>query len=296
MYVLTGATGNTGSEAAQVLLKNGQKVRVLGRSADRLKQLAAQGAEPFVADVGDTAALAQAFTGARAVYAMIPPNLAAPDARAYQDRVSEALATALAQSGVRHVVSLSSFGADQAEGNGPVAGLYLLEHKLNRLPGLNVLHLRAGYFMENTLPQIGVIKSMGMLAGPLRGDLKVPMIATRDIGQFAAAALLKLDFTGHSTRELLGQRDLTMDEVAKVIGPAIGKPSLSYSKLPDMMLKPALTSMGMSSDVASRILEMAGALNSGHMRALEPRSAANTTPTSFETWVKEVFVPAFEKK
>ncbi|HUK88650.1 MAG TPA: NmrA family NAD(P)-binding protein, partial [Terriglobales bacterium] len=296
MYVLTGATGNTGSEAAQVLLKNGQKVRVLGRSADRLKQLAAQGAEPFVCDVGDTAALAQAFTGARAVYAMIPPNLAAPDARAYQDRVSEALATALAQSGVRHVVSLSSFGADQAEGNGPVAGLYLLEHKLNRLPGLNVLHLRAGYFMENTLPQIGVIKSMGMLAGPLRGDLKVPMIATRDIGQFAAAALLKLDFTGHSTRELLGQRDLTMDEVAKVIGPAIGKPSLSYSKLPDMMLKPALTSMGMSSDVASRILEMAGALNSGHMRALEPRSAANTTPTSFETWVKEVFVPAFEKK
>ncbi|HUK88576.1 MAG TPA: NmrA family NAD(P)-binding protein, partial [Terriglobales bacterium] len=207
-----------------------------------------------------------------------------------------ALATALEKSGVKHVVALSSIGADKTEGNGPVAGLYVLEQKLNRVPGLSVLHLRAGYFMENMLAQIGVIRSMGMLAGPLRPDLKLPMIATRDIGAFAALALHKLDFSGHSTRELLGQRDLTMAEVAQIIGPAIGKPGLSYSKVPDLMLKPALTSMGMSSDVAGRILEMSAALNSGHMRALEPRSAANTTPTSFETWVKEVFVPAFEKK
>jgi uncharacterized protein YbjT (DUF2867 family) len=296
MYVITGATGNTGSEAAQALLKKGEKVRVLGRSAERMKDLAAQGAEPVVCDVSDAAALARAFAGARAVYAMIPPNLAAPDVRAHQDRVSDALAAALEKSGVKHVVALSSIGADKTEGNGPVAGLYVLEHKLNRVPGLNVLHLRAGYFMENTVAQIGVIKSMGMLAGPLRGDLKLPMIATRDIGGFAAAALLKLDFTGQSTRELLGQRDITMDEVAKIIGPAIGKPSLSYSKVPDMMLKPALTSMGMSSDVAGRILEMSAALNSGHMRALEPRSPANTTPTSFEAFVAEEFVPAYQRK
>ena len=296
MYVITGATGNTGSEAAKALLRKGEKVRVLGRSAERMKELAAQGAEPFLCDVSDATTLATAFAGARAVYAMIPPNLAAPDARAYQDRVSDALAAALEKSGVKHVVSLSSIGADKTEGNGPVAGLYILEHKLNRIPGLNVLHLRAGYFMENTLAQIGVIKSMGMLAGPLRGDLKLPMIATRDIGRFAAQALLKLDFSGQSTRELLGQRDITMDEVAKVIGPAIGKSSLSYSKVPDMMLKPALTSMGMSSDVAGRILEMSAALNSGHMRALEPRSPANTTPTSFEAFVAEEFVPAYQKK
>ena len=227
MVVITGATGNTGSEAAKALLRKGEKVRVLGRSAERMKELAAHGAEPFLCDVSDAATLATAFAGARAVYAMIPPNLAAPDARAYQDRVSDALAAALEKSGVKHVVSLSSIGADKTEGNGPVAGLYILEHKLNRIPGLNVQHLRAGYFMENTLAQIGVIKSMGMLAGPLRGDLKLPMIATRDIGRFAAQALLKLDFSGQSTRELLGQRDITMDEVAKVIGPAIGKSSLS---------------------------------------------------------------------
>lgn len=296
MYVITGATGNTGSEAAQVLLKKGEKVRVLGRSAERLKDLAAQGAEPVVCDLGDAAALTQALAGARAVYAMIPPNLVAPDVRAHQERVSTALAAALEKSGVKHAVSLSSFGADKTEGTGPVAGLYILEQKLNRVPGLNVLHLRAGYFMENTLAQVGVIKSMGMVAGPLLPDLKLPMIATRDIGQYAAAALLKLDFRGQQTRELQGQRDLTMAEAAKIIGQAIGKPGLSYSKVPDMLLKPALTSMGMSSDMAGRILEMAAALNSGHMRALEPRSAANTTPTSFESFVAEEFVPAYQKK
>lgn len=296
MYVITGATGNTGSEAAEVLLQKGEKVRVLGRSAERLQGLAAKGAEPVVCDLGDAAALAQAFAGARAVYAMIPPNLAAPDVRAHQERVSSALAAALEKSGVRHVVSLSSIGADKTEGNGPVAGLYVLEQKFNRVPKLDVLHLRAGYFMENTLAQIGVIKSMGMLAGPILPEVKLAMIATRDIGRYAAAALLKLDFAGQQTRELLGQRDLTYTEAARIIGAAIGKPALSYSKVPDMMLKPALTSLGMSSDMANRLLEMSAAINSGHMRALEPRSPANTTPTSFETWVAEEFVPAYQKK
>jgi hypothetical protein len=49
----------------------------------------------------------------------------------------------------------------------------------------------------------------------------------------------------------------------------------------------------MSSNVASLILEMAEALNSGHMRALEQRSQRNTTPTSFETFVQEEFLPVF---
>jgi uncharacterized protein YbjT (DUF2867 family) len=296
MYVITGATGNTGKAAAEALLKEKQKVRVLGRSAERLQGLAALGAEPFPCDVTDSAALARAFTGARAVYAMVPPDLHASDVLAHYGRVADSLAAALEQAKVTYAVCLSSFGADKPDKTGPVTGVHALEQRLNRIPSLNVLYLRAGYFMENHLAQIGVIRSMGMMAGPLHPDLKLPMIATCDIGHSAARALLKLDFSGRQTRELLGQRDLAMTEVAHIIGQAIGKPSLSYSKLPDLMLKPALTSMGMSSDMAARILELASALNSGYMRALEPRSPANTTPTSFETWVQQVFLPAFEGK
>jgi uncharacterized protein YbjT (DUF2867 family) len=174
--------------------------------------------------------------------------------------------------------------------------LHQLEEKLNTIAGLNVLHLRAGYFMENTLGQVGAIQGFGMTAGPLRADLKLPMIATHDIGEAAAAALLTLDFAGHQTRELLGQRDLTMADAAAIIGKAIGRPKLSYVQLPEAQINPVLRQLGMSSSVADLILEMAGALNSGHMRALEPRSASNTTPTSYEEFVAKVFIPVYEGK
>ena len=185
-----------------------------------------------------------------------------------------AIAGALEQAGVKHAVTLSSVGADKQAGTGPVAGLHELEEVLNRIAGLNVVHLRAGYFMENTLGQAAAIHAMGKAAGPLRGDLKLPMIATRDIGSAAAELLLALDFSGKQTRELLGQRDLSMDEATAIIGKTIEKPDLKYVQLPGEQMQPIFIQMGMSANVASLILEMAEALNSGHMRALEQRSAA----------------------
>ncbi len=297
MYVITGATGNTGKVVATNLLAKGQKVRVIGRSADRLQPLASKGAEPFVGDLTDAAALSKAFADAKAVYAMIPPNMTSPDYRAEQDRVTDAIATALEKTGVKYAVSLSSIGADKAEKTGPVVGLYNLEQRLNRIAGLNILHLRAGYyFMENTLAQIGIIKMLGMAAGPLRPDLKLPMIATRDIGAFASEALLRLDFSGSQTRELLGQRDISYAEAATIIGKAIGKPGLAYFQAPEGQIRAAMVQLGMSMNVVNLILEMSAALNSGHMRALELRTEKNTTPTSYETFVAEEFVPRYQGK
>ncbi len=296
MYVVTGATGHTGNVVAKALLTKGEKVRVVGRNPDRLKPLVAQGAEPFSADLSDTASIAKAFAGAKAVYVMMPPNLASPDFRGFQNRVTDAVAAALKSAGIMHVVTLSSIGADKTEKTGPVVGLHYLERQLNRIDGLNVLHLRAGYFMENTLAQVDIIRMAGMAVGPLRPDLKLPMIATRDIGDAAANALLNLDFSQKQTRELLGQRDISMAEVAQIIGRAIDKPNLQYTQAPDEQVRAALIQLGMSSNMADLILEMSAALNSGYMRALEPRSAKNTTPTSYETFVAEEFVPLYEGK
>jgi uncharacterized protein YbjT (DUF2867 family) len=296
MYVITGASGNTGSVVAKTLLGMGQKVRVVGRSADRLQSLTTEGAEAAVCDVSDAAALTRAFTGARAVYAMIPPSLTSQHYREDQKLVTEAIAQALQQANVEYAVTLSSVGADKPAGNGPVAGLHYLEQRLNQLPSLKVLHLRPGYFMENTLAQIGIIQSMGITAGPLRPDLAIPMIATRDIGAASARALLALDFSGSQTRELLGERDLSYAEAATIIGKAIGKPDLQYLHLPDEQVRGAFLQMGMSADVADLILEMSAALNSGEMKALEERTAENTTPTSFESFVAEEFVPRYQGK
>jgi len=134
---------------------------------------------------------------------------------------------------------------------------------------------------------------MGITAGPLKSEIKIPMIATRDIASFASQALLQLEFSGKQTKELLGERDLSMVEAAKIIGQAINKPDLKYMHVPDQQVKIALLQQGMSENVADLLLEMANGLNTGRVRPLEARSAANTTETSFETFVTEQFVPAF---
>jgi uncharacterized protein YbjT (DUF2867 family) len=296
MYVVLGASGNTGHVVAKNLLARGQKVRVVGRNAARLQPLAAEGAEIFIGDVTDTRAMTKAFKGAESAYVMIPPNLTSNDYHSYQEHAGDAIATAIRHAGVKNVVALSSVGADKVSGTGPVIGLHNLEQKLNQIDTINILHLRAGYFMENTLPQVGAVRMTGSVAGPLRPDLKLPMIATRDIGAAAADALLKLDFRGQQTRELLGERDLDYTEVASIIGNGIGKPGLAYHQVPDEHMKPALMQMGMSENFAGTLLEMTRSLNNGHMRALEPRSAHNTTSTSYETFVADEFVPAYKQQ
>jgi uncharacterized protein YbjT (DUF2867 family) len=294
MHVVVGATGNTGKVVAERLLSQGKKVRAIARHADRLQELATKGAEPFVTDVTDREALIRAFTGAEAVYAMIPPNVAAEDVRAYSDQVIASIVGAIEKTGVKHAVVLSSVGADKPEKTGPVVGLHKLEEALKRNTKLNALFLRAGYFMENTLGQVGIIHTIGKTAGPIRPDLKLGMIASRDIGAAAADALLQLNFTGRQTRELEGQRDLDYNEVTNIIGKAIGKPDLGYVELNDVQLRPALKQMGMSNNFVDLLLEMAASLNSGYMRALEKRSPENTTPTSFENFVADTFVPLYK--
>ncbi len=296
MFVVLGASGHTGQVVATNLLARGQKVRVVGRNSAHLQPLASKGAEPFIADVSDAGALAKAFQQADSAYVMIPPNLTSKDPLGHSDRVSDAIASAVQKSGVKNVVALSSIGAELPSGTGPVVGLHNLEQKLNQIGSANVLYLRAAYFMENTLPQAGAIKKMGSAAGPLRPDLKIPMIATRDIGNAAADVLLHPTIRGKQIRELHGQRDLTYNDASSTIGKAIGKPDLKYVQITGDQFRNILVEMGMSQQVADVLVEMTSALNAGKMHPLEPRTPQNTTPTSYETFVGESFVPAYQEQ
>jgi uncharacterized protein YbjT (DUF2867 family) len=291
-YVILGASGNTGSIITNFLLSKGQRVRVVGRDPGRLQRFVRKGAEMFTAYLSDATALTKAFSGARAAYLMLPPTTSRED----QERESDAITKAMKESGLRYAVHLSSYGAHVPQGTGPVAGLHSSEQKLNAISGLNILHLRAAYFMENNLAAIGMIHGTGMIGHALRPDLKLPMIATRDVGDYAAQRLLDLDFSGKKTRELLGERELSMAEATAVIARGIGKPDLRYEQFPYDQMQQALTQMGIPLKRAAVYIEMFKAINAGVLAPLEPRSPENSTPTSFEIFVQDVFAPAYHGK
>lgn len=292
MYVILGASGNTGSIIANFLLSKGEKVRVVGRDAGRLQRFVRKGAEAFTGDVSDASALTKAFGGARAAYLLLPPITSRED----QERESDAIAKAVKESGLPYAVYLSSYGAHVPEGTGPVTGLHSSEQKLNIISGLHVLHLRAAYFMENNLAAIGMIRAMGIFGHALLPDLKLPMIATRDVGDYAAQRLLDLDFSGKQTCELLGERDLSMTEITALIARGIRKPDLRYQQFPYDQMQQALEQMGMSPKKAAVYIEMFNAINTGVLAAQERRSPQNSTTTSFETFVQDVFAPAYHEK
>jgi uncharacterized protein YbjT (DUF2867 family) len=291
-YVILGASGNTGSIITDFLLSKGKKLRVVGRDSGRLQRFVYEGAEAFTADVTDVPALTKAFRGAGAAYLLLPPITSRED----QERQSDAIAKAVQGAGLPYAVYLSSYGAQVPKGTGPVTGLHSAEQKLNAIDGLNVLHLRAAYFMENNLAAISMIQGMGIFGHALLPDLKLPMIATRDVGNYAAYRLLDLDFSGKQTCELLGERDLSLTEVTAIIARGIGKPDLRYQQFPYDQVQQMLEQMGMTPKKAAVYIEMFQAINAGVLAAQEPRSRKNTTRTSFEQFVEDVFVPAYHGK
>ncbi len=296
MIVITGASGRTGRAATQALLAKGEKVRVVGRAAKKFEPLVALGAESFVGNVEDVASMTAAFEGAAAVYLVLPEDITQQDLRALQERVSDCYAAAISKARVRFVVDLSSIGAQHAEGTGPIVGLHNQEQKLNQIAGLNVLHLRAAYFMDNLFMSIAPLRSMGALPGALRADAAMPWIATKDIGEYAASRLAARDFTGSSIQELHGQRDISMNEAASIVGKAIGKPDLAYTQVPSMMLEAALLNMGLHKKTTQLLVEMWDGANAGLIVPQEARSPKNTTPMTLESFVTDVFAPAYLQK
>jgi len=282
MYAIIGATGNIGSRVADLLIASGEKVRLISRDAARLQHYVERGAATAVGDLTDAKFLTETFRGARAVFTMIPPSNRAPNFRAYQDVVGISTATAVMNAGVTHVVNLSSQGADLPRGTGPILGLRAQEERLNGLRGVAVLHLRPTYFMENLLGSIPLIHEQGIAGTALRADQKFAMIATRDIAERVAGHLLERNFIGKSYRDLLGQRDLTMQEAFTVIGRRIGIPDLKYVQFSYENAAGAMVGMGLSPGFTALIIEMSRALKAGLFAVNRPRTTDSSTPTSIE--------------
>ncbi len=260
MFVIAGASGHTGSVVASTLLEKGEKVRVIVRDAQKGAPWKDKGAEVAVANLDDAAALTAALRGADGVYALIPPNFAADDPVAAQARVIDGWAQAIAAARPRHVVLLSSVGAELAGGTGPIVVAHRAEEKL-RATGVRLTALRAAYFMENWGSVAAPAKSGGVLPSMITPGRAASMVATIDIGRVAAEALLEGE-RAPALIELAGPREYTPEDVAAAFGSVLGR-TVNVVPVPEEGIEPALQQAGLKPKLAALFREMNAAFNRG---------------------------------
>ncbi|MDB5206589.1 MAG: NAD-dependent dehydratase [Flavisolibacter sp.] len=265
-YVITGGAGNISKPLAEKLIAGGHDVTVIGRNAENLKSLTGNGAKAAIGSIEDVVFLTQAFTGADAVYTMVPPTMGAADWKAYIGQIGKNYAEAIKATGVKYVVNLSSIGAHLEDGCGPVSGLFRAEQALNDLSDVAIKHLRPGYFFNNFYGNLQMIKGMNIIGanyGP--ADSKMVLADPTDIAEAAAEELLNLAFTGHSFRYIASDERTTGD-VAKVLGAAVGKPELPWVEFSDADTFGALKGVGLPEEVAKNYAEMGSAIRNGSMQ------------------------------
>ena len=291
MIVITGATGNTGSKIITHLLEKGETIRAIGRSEEKIRSLWGTKVEAAIGDQGDVGFLSYAFRDAEAVYLLIPPKMDTTDVRAYYNSYGEAAVTALRSNNIKKVVFLSSLGAELTSGTGPVLGLHDVEEKLRSLDA-DVVILRPGYFMENTLMNLQLIQEKKMNGNSIDGKAAIYMIATADIADKAAVLLSQRKFTGHTVLELYGDR-ISYEEVTKHLGHALGISKLPYVQFSAEDTIRNFMSFGISYNIANSFVEMGNTISQGLVKPTTGELRKPNTPTRFVQFVKSaVKLPA----
>jgi len=279
MFVVVGATGNTGSAVADTLLSRKQPVRIVVRSAEKGAAWKAKGAEIAVASLDDVSALTKAFEGAKGAYLLVPPNYGAAawlaDQRVRMDRVAEAVK----KSGIGHVVFLSSVGGHIAEGTGPIGAARYGEQVLGKAVH-NLTILRPCYFMDNWAPVLGAAKGQGVLPTFIAPQAMVPMISTRDIGRVGAEQLMA-GGKGKQIVELAGPEEYSPDQVATALGRFLGK-SVTAQHAPLSAVVPTFKSFGFSDEAAKLFEEMYTAFSTGAIGYEHPASLVRGNVTIAE--------------
>jgi uncharacterized protein YbjT (DUF2867 family) len=293
---ITTPTGHIGRGVVEALLETEHDLVLLCRDASKVRDFTERGATAVVGQLEDAEYVSRATKGVDALFWLTPPKFDAPDFRAYQNKLGDIAAGAVRKNKIKRVVHLSSYGAQHAQGVGPIGGLHDIENKLNAAAkevGGTVTHLRPAAFFENFFMALGSIRADGAIYMPVPGDIKIAMIATRDIAPVAAQALTDKAWDKVKVQELLGPRDLSHNEVAKIIGDAAGKP-VKHVTVPAEAALAAFKGMGASESVAKTYVEMYGAIPKGLLAPEKPRDKKSTTPTRFEDFAKQALAPALK--
>jgi uncharacterized protein YbjT (DUF2867 family) len=284
-YVITGSIGHISKPIVQGLVNAGKNVKVITSSIDRAKEIEKLGATAEVGSVHDHEFLKRAFANTEVVYTMIPPIWVTDNWRASQNEVGRNYAEALKFNNVKYVVNLSSIGADIGNGIGPVDGVYDFEQMLNKIPAINVKHLRPSFFFYNLLAQIPLIKQAGIMGANYGEEEKLFLVHTNDIASAALEELLNVNFSGSSVRYIIGD-ERSGKEIAAVLGKAINK-ELPWVVFSDEEQRQGLIGAGLSATHADGYTQMGKALRDGVMQRDAVKNKPAFSPTKLEDFAKE---------
>lgn len=293
--IVTGSLGHTGKPLATELIQKGHQVTVVSSQPERQKDIEDLGAKAAVGSVEDADFLISAFADAAALYAIVPPNFAAPDSRAYYRKIGDAYAQAVQKSSIERVVHLSSWGADLERGTGFILGSHDVEGILNDLPAdVAVTHLRAGGIYYNFFHFVEMIKNAGIIASNYGGDDVMVMVDPKDIAA-AAAEELQTPATGKNVRYVASD-ERTCNETARVLGAAVGKPDLRWETLTDEQMRDNMRQHGAQPHVIDNIVELNAAIHSGIMReGYERHKPTKMGKVKIEDFAKE-FAAVFNRQ
>lgn len=288
MIVVTAPTGRIGSKVLTRLLEQGERVRVIARDPARLPDAVQAHSEVMQGSHLDADVLDRAFTGADTVFWLMPPERTAPSIYDAYVTASVPGAVAVHRHGVERVVIVSALGRGTGIYGGHVSASLAMED-LFRSTGVHVRALANPTFMDNVLWQIPALKN-GVLTGTLPADLRLPMIATRDIAAVAAGLLLDGSWTGQDTLDLMGAEDLSPNDVAGILTEVFGTP-VAFRPGDRAADKRRFIDYGYSEPLAQAMIDMDVAKESG-IDMTVPRTPQNTTPTGFRQFADEVLKPA----
>ncbi len=273
MYIVAGASGQTGSIVAETLLARGQQVRVIVRSEEKGRRWRARGAEIAVADLNDAGAVARALEGGSGAYFLSPPFETAADPIGASRRLVDALAAAVQAAKIPHVVFLSSIGAQIERGTGPIVTAHHAERTLAPLVALTAV--RPGSFLESWRGVLPVAEHDGVLPSFYPAELPVPTTHTADPGRVAAEALIEGP-RGTRIVELAGPTDPTATDIAAAIARRIGRP-VHVQELPPEAAVAVLTQAGVSPAMAALYAEMFAAVRDGTVAWQDPARVVRGT-------------------
>jgi uncharacterized protein YbjT (DUF2867 family) len=287
-YVITGSLGNISRPLTQTLISAGHTVTVISSQESRKAEIEALGATAAIGSIQDVDFLTNTFKGADALYSMIPPIFTASDWKKHIGDTGKIYAQAIKAAGIKHVVNLSSIGAHMAEGCGPVSGIYRAEQALNTLTDVNIIHLRPGNFYTNLYANIGMIKQSNIIGGNYGNNTPVVFVHPADIAAAAAEELTALSFKGHTVRYVVSD-ERTTNDVAKVLGAAIGKPELPWIDFKDEDSLGGMLGAGLPEEVAKNYVEMGKAVREGKMFEdyYKHKAEVKLSKTKLEDFAKE---------